>query len=72
MKQPNVTEKMKTECSKCKAPAPVVKHRGTDPVSALFKASFVMTGYRCDSCSHFNDFTRRKGFAEWKTGKKLK
>ena len=50
------------ECSKCGAEMPPVP-----PMKGvLSQAKFEATGFRCNKCGHWNDFTRRKWYKEQK------
>lgn len=59
---------MKTECSKCQAAMPPPKQ---PPASESpwpgHAAVFVVTGYKCKACGHFNDLKRRRGYAAWRS-----
>lgn len=51
---------MNTDCKKCGAPMqPLSRMRDGMP-------DFFTTAYRCVKCGHWNDFKRRKGYAEYK------
>ncbi len=59
---------MKTECSKCQAAMqPPKQPPASDSPWPGHAAVFVVTGYKCSACGHFNDLKRRRGFAAWRS-----
>ncbi len=55
---------MNTDCRKCGAKMPELKK--SDRKESIYQVNFLVTGFRCLVCGHWNNFKCRKGYAEYR------